>query len=80
MGSTALDFKALLRKEKEKAQRQAKSSRSSFLPFAPRSPLDLDELYRLGNDLSGLRNVAYIPNFLTEEEGQRLLEAIDQVR
>ena len=82
MGSTALDFKSLLKKEREQQQaalRKATTSNQSFPPFSSREPLPLDDYYNAGRSQSGLESVAYIPNFLTKEEGRRLLLAIDQV-
>lgn len=86
---TSLDFKGLLKRERAKLQRQEqqenegqnrgstnKTPRNPPLTLAPRSRLDLSAL-KVSGPVDGIH---YLPGWLSEEDAQQLLEAIDQVR
>lgn len=85
---TSLDFTALLKKERAKLQRQEQqenedqnrgsttgSSLNTPLTLAPRSRLDLSA-FKVSGPVDGIH---YVPGWLSEEDAQQLLKAIDQV-
>jgi hypothetical protein len=80
---TSLDFKALLKKERAKLQQQEqqenqeqnKGTLDAPLTLASRSRLDLSQ-YKVAGAVDGIH---YVPGWLSEEDAQQLLKAIDQV-
>jgi hypothetical protein len=85
---TSLDFKALLKKERAKLQQQEQQEKQDQdkgtlsgihldapLALASRSRLDLSQ-YKVAGAVDGIH---YVPGWLSEEDAQQLLKAIDQV-
>ena len=86
---TSLDFKALLKKERAKLQQQEQQENqdqnkgaiggiplhSPSLALASRSRLDLSK-FKVAGAVDGIH---YVPGWLSEEDAQHLLKAIDQV-
>jgi|EP00624_Nannochloropsis_granulata_P007714 hypothetical protein len=86
---TSLDFKALLKKERAKLQRQKQQENQyqkkdtlswihldAPLTLASRSRLDLTKFKIAAGAVDG---IYYVPGWLSEEDALQLLEAIDQV-
>jgi hypothetical protein len=81
-GTTALDFRALLAKERHKLLQESKRSpatglegASGALKLAPRERLDLRK-WKVPGPVDG---VYYVPDWITTEEAAQLTKAIDAV-
>eukprot|EP00752_Nemacystus_decipiens_P001554 g1521.t1 len=80
MASTALDFREMMRKERERAMKERTTATSAnrtrrYLSHR-RTPLDLKRNHRVaapGDDGQGIDGIYYVAGFVTKEEG-RLLE------
>lgn len=84
---TSLDFKALLKKERAKLQEREQSKKEdpfkgitnaahvNHLTLTPRLRLDLSNFKVMGP----VEGIHYVPEWLSEEDAQQLLKAIDQV-
>eukprot|EP00903_Cladosiphon_okamuranus_P016542 g15260.t1 len=84
MASTALDFREMMRRERERAMKERMAAaaasmsakRTRYLSHR-RTPLDLKRNHRVApsqGDNQGIDGIHYVPGFVTKEEG-RLLES-----
>ena len=69
-----MDFKELLRREREKAFAAA-TPQTPTVGLAPKSPVSLEDAAVPG----GVDGISYVPDWLGEEEAASLRSAIDEV-
>lgn len=76
MGSTALDFRALMKKEKAAMKKHPDRQPQPFAPLAVKGRFTL---CNCEGQVGPVRGVAYLADFITKDDAERLLAAIDQV-